>query len=141
MDIRLITKHEIGRALFHQVKKEDMTVNSSPYAEKVYEHLGFIATDAEQAELGMRYIPMKYSGKKLSEMSLDELWHLFPIRLEKPNSMWCRYYSDIEGTYSVDYMIGEFDYTGLGYGKEIIAYMSHTYLDLKVAILINMIWG
>ncbi len=54
-------KQGIGRALFNQIRKEGMTVNSSPYAKKVYEHLGFSAADAEQAELGMRYIPMKYS--------------------------------------------------------------------------------
>lgn len=31
------------------------------YSKEVYEHLGFVATDVEQSELGVRYIPMKYS--------------------------------------------------------------------------------
>lgn len=33
---------------------------------------------------------------KLSEMSLDELWHLFPIKLTAPNAQWAVYYAEIE---------------------------------------------
>ncbi|WP_170253811.1 GNAT family N-acetyltransferase [Acetobacterium paludosum] len=37
----------------------EMTVNSSPYAVKIYEHLGFRATDNEQIKNGIRFTPMK----------------------------------------------------------------------------------
>ena len=37
----------------------EMTVNSSPYAVKIYEHLGFRATDNEQVKNGIRFTPMK----------------------------------------------------------------------------------
>lgn len=50
----------IGTALFELVKKDAMTVNSSPYAEKVYERLGFIRTAGEQCVDGICFIPMKY---------------------------------------------------------------------------------
>lgn len=51
----------IGRALFETVKKNGILVNSSPFAEKVYERLGFIRTDEEQSFEGIRFIPMKYA--------------------------------------------------------------------------------
>ena len=35
-----------------------MTVNSSPYAVKVYERLGFVKTDEQQEKDGIIYIPM-----------------------------------------------------------------------------------
>ncbi len=35
------------------------TVNSSPYAKEVYEHLGFVCTDTEQCVNGLRFYPMK----------------------------------------------------------------------------------
>jgi len=35
-------------------------------------------------------------GKTLSEMSLEELWHLFPITLEQHNSEWAEWYKDEE---------------------------------------------
>lgn len=55
----------IGRALFTRVIKENhsgtITVNSSPYAVPIYEHLGFIRTDVEQITDGIRYTPMIYT--------------------------------------------------------------------------------
>ncbi|AFA48819.1 GNAT family N-acetyltransferase [Acetobacterium woodii] len=36
-----------------------LTVNSSPYAVKVYERLGFVATESEQENKGIRFTPMK----------------------------------------------------------------------------------
>lgn len=54
----------VGRALFEGMKKDydvqEFTVNSSPYAVKIYEHLGFFATDCEQVTNGLRYTPMVY---------------------------------------------------------------------------------
>ena len=35
-------------------------------------------------------------SKELSEMSLEELWELFPIFLVEPNEKWSDYYSEIE---------------------------------------------
>lgn len=54
----------IGRKLFEQVIKNssgaNITVNSSPYAIEVYHHLGFIETDFEHIDDGIRYTPMVY---------------------------------------------------------------------------------
>ena len=59
----------IGRQLFNYllegIKKnypdvDEITVNSSPFARKAYEGLGFRATDNEQVGNGMKYIPMVY---------------------------------------------------------------------------------
>lgn len=51
-----------GRMLFEAVKREypnrAITVNSSPYAVPIYEHLGFRATDSEQTVTGVRFTPM-----------------------------------------------------------------------------------
>lgn len=35
-------------------------------------------------------------GKKLSEMTLEELWHLFPITLSTPNEQWSVYYDEMK---------------------------------------------
>lgn len=35
-------------------------------------------------------------GKELSEMSLEELWELFPIFLVEPNDKWALYYDELE---------------------------------------------
>lgn len=55
-----------GRMLFESMKadykKQEFTVNSSPYAVKIYEHLGFVATDTEQTVNGIRFTPMKYKN-------------------------------------------------------------------------------
>ena len=42
-------------------EKPEFTVNSSPYAVKIYEHLGFVPTDNEQTVNGIRFTPMKYN--------------------------------------------------------------------------------
>jgi len=56
----------IGRQLFdhvlHFAPGRQMTVNSSPYALKVYEKLGFSASAPEQLTDGIRFIPMTYQG-------------------------------------------------------------------------------
>jgi predicted GNAT family N-acyltransferase len=60
----------IGRKLFQHVLStlskehqeiEQITVNSSPFAVKAYEKLGFIKTADEQIGNGMKYIPMVYN--------------------------------------------------------------------------------
>lgn len=57
----------IGTVLFKRFLNEFMpkavTVNSSPFAVKVYEKLGFTATDSRQVSDGIVYIPMRYSSK------------------------------------------------------------------------------
>lgn len=54
----------IGRKLFKAIlpltESKFITVNSSPYAVKVYRKLGFAETDSEQLTNGIRYVPMKY---------------------------------------------------------------------------------
>lgn len=54
--------------LFEEMKKDFekqvFTVNSSPYAVKIYEHLGFRATDSEQTVNGLRFTPMVYYGEE-----------------------------------------------------------------------------
>ena len=58
----------IAKALYktviaHYKKPEHplmVTVNASPYAESIYQRLGFIPTDTEQAVSGIRFIPMKH---------------------------------------------------------------------------------
>lgn len=56
-------KQGIGRALFDKACELNTagyyTVNSSPYARSVYEHLGFEYTDSEQCVNGLRFYPMK----------------------------------------------------------------------------------
>lgn len=57
----------IGTPLFKRFLNEStpkvVTVNSSPFAVKVYEKLGFTATGIRQVSDGIVYIPMRYSGK------------------------------------------------------------------------------
>ncbi len=57
----------VGKNLFLHIitlcPGNDITVNSSPYAAKIYRRLGFLDTDEEQLTNGIRYIPMKYSIK------------------------------------------------------------------------------
>lgn len=54
----------IGRQLMEEALKNcqtsEMTVNSSPYAVKIYRALGFVEVDTEQISDGIRYIPMAY---------------------------------------------------------------------------------
>jgi GNAT superfamily N-acetyltransferase len=59
----------IARELFNKLKAEIIenkpdtkciTVNSSPFAVQIYKKLGFIPTDEEQIQDGLRFTPMKY---------------------------------------------------------------------------------
>ena len=53
----------IGRKLYNKIcelnKSGFYTVNSSPYARKIYEHLGFEYTDKKQCINGIIFYPMK----------------------------------------------------------------------------------
>ncbi|MDR0813810.1 MAG: GNAT family N-acetyltransferase [Oscillospiraceae bacterium] len=59
-------KQGIAKELFNNLlselsenrEVEQITVNSSPYAVGVYEHLGFVKTDAQQEKDGIIYVPM-----------------------------------------------------------------------------------
>ena len=57
----------IGRQLVERALKNcltnEMTVNSSPYAVKIYRALGFVEVDTEQISDGIRYTPMSYNQK------------------------------------------------------------------------------
>jgi ribosomal protein S18 acetylase RimI-like enzyme len=58
----------IARSLYRKLidyyaKNDDcseISVNSSLYAVKAYERLGFVATDTEQQKNGIRFVPMKH---------------------------------------------------------------------------------
>lgn len=56
----------VGKTLFNYMKehsdKNRFTVNSSPYAVKIYKKLGFIPRDIEQITNGIRYTPMIYEN-------------------------------------------------------------------------------
>jgi GNAT superfamily N-acetyltransferase len=56
--------HGIGRRLFKMLlfdcQGPSISVNSSPYAEKIYERLGFAKMGEEKITNGIRYIPMCY---------------------------------------------------------------------------------
>jgi GNAT superfamily N-acetyltransferase len=58
----------IGRKLFEHIiplcGSEFITVNSSPYAVKIYRKLGFADTASEQLTNGIRYVPMKYTVER-----------------------------------------------------------------------------
>ena len=61
----------IGKALFHTFLQSfgesapEISVHSSPYAVKIYERLGFVATGPEQVADGIRFTPMAYpSGER-----------------------------------------------------------------------------
>ncbi len=53
----------IGRKLYNKIcdlnKTGSYTVNSSPYARKIYEHLGFEYTDKKQCINGIIFYPMR----------------------------------------------------------------------------------
>jgi predicted GNAT family N-acyltransferase len=72
------TEKGIGRQLFKYVLQEtkikhpeitEMTVNSSSYAEKIYEQLGFKRTGDIQEKDGIWHIPMKYA---IQEFQLEK---------------------------------------------------------------------
>ncbi|MCL2857317.1 MAG: GNAT family N-acetyltransferase [Oscillospiraceae bacterium] len=58
----------IARQMFNFVLEElaknknvtQITVNSSPYATKIYENLGFVKTSEQQEKDGIIYLPMAY---------------------------------------------------------------------------------
>lgn len=56
----------VGRALFAEARRNcasnRMTVNASPYAKTIYEHLGFTAVTGEQLQDGIRFVPMVYTA-------------------------------------------------------------------------------
>lgn len=56
----------IGKKLFNRMKKDYerqvFSVNSSPFAVKIYEKLGFAADSPEQTIGGIRFTPMHYIG-------------------------------------------------------------------------------
>lgn len=61
----------IARSLFELIKsnvknnckdEQNITVNSSPYAVKIYECLGFKAVDKEQIKDGIIFTPMRYEN-------------------------------------------------------------------------------
>ncbi|WP_243002710.1 GNAT family N-acetyltransferase, partial [Lachnotalea glycerini] len=64
----------IGKRLFQTVLEQstadELTVNSSPYAQEVYHHLGFEDTAPEQVTDGIRYIPMIYKKNTYDIASL-----------------------------------------------------------------------
>lgn len=61
----------IGRKLFEKVLEENdkdyFTVNSSPYAKEIYEHLGFECVDDIQCINGLKFYPMIMKVKKLTK--------------------------------------------------------------------------
>ena len=61
----------IGRKLFEKVLEENdkdyFTVNSSPYAKEVYEHLGFECVDDMQCINGLKFYPMTMKVKRLTK--------------------------------------------------------------------------
>jgi GNAT superfamily N-acetyltransferase len=53
-----IARHFLEMMIEH-FQKTEITVNSSPYAVEAYRKLGFVETNSEQIEKGIRFIPMK----------------------------------------------------------------------------------
>ena len=60
-------KKGIGKKLFNilceTIEAEKITVNSSPFAEKIYEKLGFIKLSPMQEKDGIKFIPMEFLKK------------------------------------------------------------------------------
>ena len=61
----------IGRKLWEYLLTNSenslFTEHSSPYAVPIYHTLGFVDTDTERVEDGIRYTPMKYTRKDQEE--------------------------------------------------------------------------
>ena len=57
----------IGRAMFEYMisltKPGNLTVHAAPYAVEAYKRLGFVATDSERTEDGVRYTPMQMNAE------------------------------------------------------------------------------
>lgn len=65
-----IARHLFGYVLeemAHSANVTQITVNSSPYAVKVYERLGFIKTDEQQEKDGILFVPMVCPINKADE--------------------------------------------------------------------------
>lgn len=64
----------IGRRLFETIRqdyeRQEFIVNSSPYAVKVYRCLGFTPTATEQMTNGIRYTPMRFTERTLTESAI-----------------------------------------------------------------------
>lgn len=56
----MLLKKAVKLCLKVKPKLEELEVNSSPYAEHIYEKLGFVKTDDKQEQDGIIYIPMQY---------------------------------------------------------------------------------
>ena len=56
----MLLKKAVELCLKVKPKLEELEVNSSPYAEHIYEKLGFAKTEDKQEQDGIIYIPMKY---------------------------------------------------------------------------------
>lgn len=58
----------IGRLLFEQALAQAagrvLTVNASPYAVEIYQHLGFLAVTEEQLMYGIRFTPMRLTPRR-----------------------------------------------------------------------------
>ena len=50
---------QLLEVMIESYKPKEITVNSSPYAIEAYQRLGFVETDSERVENGIRYTPMK----------------------------------------------------------------------------------
>lgn len=72
----------IGRKLYEEALRRNskgyFTVNSSPYANEIYKHLGFVDTDTEQCINGLKFIPMR-----MEFCLLTERLKIYPISIEK----------------------------------------------------------
>lgn len=73
-------KKGIGKALYNKIKRNNttgyFTVNSSPYAHEVYQHLGFNDIDKEQLVNGLKFYPMKallYEKVELKQYKLEKV--------------------------------------------------------------------
>jgi predicted GNAT family N-acyltransferase len=56
----MLLKKAVKLCLKVKPKLEEVEVNSSPYAEHIYEKLGFVKTEDKQEQDGIIYIPMQY---------------------------------------------------------------------------------
>ena len=57
---RKLFEYYLEKLLHNNIEVKTITVNSSIYAEKIYERIGFIKTNEMQEKNGIKYIPMEY---------------------------------------------------------------------------------
>jgi len=57
---RKLFEYYLEKLLHNNIEVKTITVNSSIYAEKIYEKIGFIKTNEMQEKNGIKYIPMEY---------------------------------------------------------------------------------